>query len=188
MHTGVLASSGDAAHRSAAIVAGSCPPNASGNLCAAATQDSREEHPANVPSTCWTVSDPGSIAIAWANASSPSSLHPPSPRPRPGPACGHQAGDRGKDHHGRRNRFSDHRCVPPGLRGRCCPSRRYGSKRERRSHGGPETRVTSTTTSAVMDVTAGWTPGRSGSDAAGHQSRSVAGIRSVEWPQTERRC
>lgn len=81
MHTGVLASSGDAAQRSAAIVAGSCPPNASGNLCAAATQDSSEEHPANVPSTCWTVSDPGSIAIAWANASSHVKPAPAEPTP-----------------------------------------------------------------------------------------------------------
>ena len=81
MHTGVLASSGDAAHRSAAIVAGSCPPNASGNLCAAATQDSTDEHPANVPSTCWTVSDPGSIAIAWANASSHVELVSAEPTP-----------------------------------------------------------------------------------------------------------
>ena len=51
-----------------ATAAGSCPPNASGYRSAAVTHAWSDWHPAIAPSTALTVADPGSIAIAWANA------------------------------------------------------------------------------------------------------------------------
>jgi hypothetical protein len=66
VQTAVFASSADASQRSRARVTGSWPPNASGYRSAAETHAWSDWHPAIAPSTLLTVSDPGSIAIAWA--------------------------------------------------------------------------------------------------------------------------